>query len=64
VLPEGPQGAVAVAVADVSRVIEVTQPTCHRWRQRYGGMQVEEARRLTQLEKAHSENRRCPLALP
>jgi len=39
-------------LADVCRVIEVTQPTYHRWRQQYGGMQAEEARRLTQLEKA------------
>ena len=38
-------------VAAVCRVIEVTQPTYHRWRQQYGGMQAEEARRLTQLEK-------------
>jgi len=38
-------------VADVCRVIEVTQPTYHRWRQQYGGMQAEEARRLTQLDK-------------
>jgi putative transposase len=28
-------------VADVCRVIEVTQPTYHRWRQQYGGMQAE-----------------------
>ncbi|MFN9872470.1 MAG: transposase [Cyanobacteriota bacterium] len=34
-------------VADVCRVIEVTQPTYYRWRQQYGGMQAEEARRLT-----------------
>ena len=38
-------------VVDVCRVIEVTQPTYHRWRQQYGGTQAEEARRLTQLEK-------------
>ncbi len=30
-------------VADVCRVIEVTQPTYHRWRQQYGGMQAEQA---------------------
>jgi len=41
-------------VADVCRVIEVTQPTYHRWRQQYGGMQAEEARRLTQLEKENA----------
>jgi putative transposase len=27
-------------VADVCCVIEVTQPTYHRWRQQYGGMQA------------------------
>ena len=41
-------------VAEVCRVIEVTQPTYHRWRQPYGGMQAEEARRLTQLEKENA----------
>ena len=39
-----------VSFVEVCRVIEVTQPTYHRWRQQYGGMQGEEARRLTQLE--------------
>jgi len=32
----------------------VTQPTYHRWHQQYGGMQAEEARRLTQLEKENA----------
>jgi Transposase len=41
-------------VADVCRVIEVTQPTYHRWRQQFGGMQAEEARRLTQLEQENA----------
>jgi len=37
-------------VVEVCRVIEVVQPTYHRWRQQYGGMQAEEARRRTRLE--------------
>ena len=41
-------------VVEVCRVIEVTQPNYHRWRQQYGGMQGEEAKRLTQLEKENS----------
>jgi transposase-like protein len=41
-------------VADVCRVIEVTQPTYHRWCQQYGGVQAEEARRLTQLERENA----------
>jgi glutamine phosphoribosylpyrophosphate amidotransferase len=36
--------------AEVCRVIDVAQPTYHRWRQLYEGMQAEEAKRLTQLE--------------
>jgi len=39
-------------VVEVCRVIEVTQQSHHRWRQQYGGMQAEEAKLLTQLEKA------------
>ena len=38
-------------VADVCRAIEVTQPTYHRSTEQYGGMQAEETKRLTQLEK-------------
>jgi len=34
--------------------LEVSQPTCHRWRQLYGGMQAEQAKRLTQPEKENS----------
>jgi putative transposase len=46
---------------DVCRVIEGMQPTYHRWRQQYGGMQAEEARRLTQLEKENARLKK-PLA--
>ena len=41
-------------VADVCRVLEVAQPTYHRWRQLYGGMKAEEAKWLTQLEKENA----------
>jgi hypothetical protein len=41
-------------VVEVCRVTDVTQLTYHRWRQEYGGMQFEEARRLTQLEKENA----------
>ncbi len=42
------------SVVDVCRVLEVAQPTYHRWRQLYGGMQAEEPKRLTQLEKENA----------
>ncbi len=32
-------------VADICRAIEVTQPIYDRWKQQYGGMQAEEAKR-------------------
>lgn len=38
---------------DLSAVIqslEVSEATYHRWRQQYGGMKAEEAKRLKQLE--------------
>ena len=45
-------------VADACRVLEVSQPTYHRWRQLYGGMQAEEAKRLSQLEKENARLKR------
>jgi putative transposase len=41
-------------VTDVCRVLEVAQPTYHRWRQLYGGMKAEEAKRLFQLEEENA----------
>jgi putative transposase len=41
-------------VSDVCRAIEVTQTTYHRWKQQYGCMQAEEAKRLTQLERENA----------
>ena len=40
-----------MTVADVCHAIEVTQPTYHRRKQQYGGMQAKDAKRLIQLEK-------------
>ena len=41
-------------VADVCRAIEVTQPTCHRLKQQYGGYAGRGGQRLTQLEKENA----------
>ena len=38
-------------VGAVSRKLEVTEQTYYRWRREYGGMQVEQARRLKELER-------------
>ena len=42
------------AIAEASRKIGVTEQTYYRWRREYGGMRVEQARRLKELEKETS----------
>lgn len=38
-------------VGEACRRIGVTEQTYYRWRQEYGGMRVDQARRLKELEK-------------
>ena len=38
-------------VGEASRKLGVTEQTCYRWRREYGGMRVEQAKRLQALEK-------------
>ena len=38
------------SVAQVIQTLEITEPTYHRWRARFGGMEAEEAKRLKLLE--------------
>ena len=42
----------------VSRKLEVTEQTYYRWRKEYGGMQVEQARRLKELERENVQLKR------
>ena len=50
------QGAtVSLAVRD----IEVTEQTYYRWRREYGGLTVEQAKRLKELEKENLRLRRA-----
>lgn len=48
------------AVKDVCREIGVSENTYYRWKSKYGGMGVSEARRLRELEQ---ENRRLKAAV-
>jgi transposase-like protein len=41
-------------VGEASRKIGVTEQTYYRWRREYGGMRVEQARRLKELEKENA----------
>ncbi len=42
-------------VAEASRKIEVTEQTYYRWRREYGGMGIEQAKRLRELEKENGQ---------
>ena len=45
------QGA---SVGEASRKIGVTEQTYYRWRKEYGGMRIEQAKRLKDLEKENT----------
>ena len=46
-------------VAEVSRRIGVTQQTFYGWRKEYGGMKIDQAKRLKRLEGENSRLRRA-----
>ena len=46
-------------VAQVCKQIEVTEQTYYRWRKEYGGLKVEQAKRLKELEKENGRLRRA-----
>ena len=41
-------------VAEACRKLGVTEQTYYRWRKEYGGMRVEQAKRLKELEKENT----------
>ena len=47
-------------VGEASRKIGITEQTYYRWRKEYGGMRVEQARRLKELEKENSRLKKLP----
>jgi transposase-like protein len=42
-------------VGEASKKIGVTEQTYYRWRKQYGGMRVEQAKRLKELEKENAQ---------
>ncbi len=46
------------SVAEASRQLSITEQTYYRWRKEYGGMRVEQAKRLKELEKENSRLKR------
>ena len=47
-----------MTVAQVVQKLSISEQTYYRWRQRYGGMQVDEARRLKELEAENARLKR------
>ena len=47
------------SVPEICREIGVTTNTYYRWRKEYGGMQVNQAKRLKELEKENSRLKRA-----
>jgi transposase-like protein len=45
-------------VAQVIQKLGISEQTYYRWRQRYGGMQVDEAKRLKELEAENARLKR------
>jgi transposase-like protein len=46
-------------VADACRRIEITEQTFFRWRKEYGGLKVDQARRMKELEAENVRLRRA-----
>ena len=45
-------------VGEVRRKLSITEQTYYRWRREYGGMRVDQARRLKELEKENGRLKR------
>ena len=43
-----------ISIAEARRKIGVTQQTYYRWRKEYGGLRIEQAKRLKSLEKENA----------
>jgi putative transposase len=46
--------AKGTALAEVCRQLEVTDVTYYRWRKEYGGLRIDQAKRLKELEQENS----------
>jgi transposase-like protein len=46
-------------VAEAARAIGVTEPTYYRWRSEYGGLKLDQVKRLKQLEAENARLRKA-----
>ena len=47
-----------ISIAEASRKIGITQQTYYRWRKEYGGLRIEQAKKLKSLEKENTRLKR------
>ena len=52
------KAAKGTALAQVCKDLAITENTYYRWRREYGGMKVDQARRLKELEKENGRLKR------
>ena len=45
-------------LAEVTKELEVSEATYHRWRARFGGMKADDAKRLRELERENATLKR------
>ena len=43
-----------ISIAEASRKIGVTEQTYYRWRKKYGGLRIEQVKKLKSLEKENA----------
>ena len=46
------------SIAEVCKALEVSEPTYHRWRNQYGGMKANDAKKLKELERENQRLKR------
>lgn len=45
-------------IADAAKQVEISEQTYHRWRNQYGGMKADDAKRLRELERENARLKR------
>ena len=45
-------------VAEAAKAVEISEQTYHRWRNQYGGMKADDAKRLRELERENTRLKR------
>lgn len=58
------EGEALVHVREACRQHNITEQTYYRWRTKYGGMDVSDAKRLKGLEKENAELKKLVAELP